>query len=148
MDVIIAYTKSVVGQRYCVDQTSVDAAANRWERRALKLSSVAREALLKSHAVAFVKARASPISWSRGGPPAQLIGNSAVGANEVGNTVGQNDLQPIDGRRAEKGVALIDQVEQGSDDQRDMERAAQNAVGNRALACELPGQDCLGRQGD
>src|SRR5215471_11434403 len=52
--------------------------------------------------------------------------------------IGQNQFQPVNGCHSEQRIALIDQVENGSDDERDIERPAGYTVGNRAPACELP----------
>src|SRR5215831_8852911 len=62
----------------------------------------------------------------------------AVGTHHVGYAVGQDQFQPVDGCHSEQRIALIDQVEHGSNDERDIERAAGHAVGYRAPACDLP----------
>src|SRR5215472_10455509 len=68
----------------------------------------------------------------------QPIRDCAVGTHHVGYAVGQDQLQPVDGGHSEQRIALIDQVENGSNDERDIERPAGHAVGNRTPACELP----------
>src|SRR5215472_19211239 len=55
----------------------------------------------------------------------------------VGYAVGQDQFQPVDGGHSEQCIALIDQVENSSNDEPDIERPAGYAVGNRAPACEL-----------
>src|SRR6516164_6189035 len=68
----------------------------------------------------------------------QPIRDCAVGTHHVRYAVGQDQFQPIDGSQSEQRIALIDEVEHRSDDERDIERPAGYAVGNRAPACKLP----------
>src|SRR5262249_25194026 len=68
----------------------------------------------------------------------QLIRDCTVGTHRVGHAAGQDQFQPVDGRHSNQRIALIDQIEHGSDNERHIERAALYAVGYRARACEFP----------
>src|SRR6516164_6312834 len=68
----------------------------------------------------------------------QPIRDCAVGTHHVGYAVGQDQFQPVDGCQSEQRIALIDQVENSSNDEGDIERAAGYTLGYRAPACELP----------
>jgi hypothetical protein len=56
------------------------------------------------------------------------MGNRAVRADDVGYGIGQDRLQPAERGSAQKRIPLIDQIERRSNDKRDVERAAGNAV--------------------
>src|SRR5262249_52057861 len=64
----------------------------------------------------------------------QPIRDCAVSTHHVGYAVGQDQFQPVDGCHSEQRIALIDQVEHGSNDERDIERPAGHPVGYRAPA--------------
>src|SRR5262249_4257599 len=68
----------------------------------------------------------------------QPIGHRAVCADRVRHGIGQDRLEPVEGRGAQQRIALVDQVEHRSNDKRDIERAARDAVGDRVVAGELP----------
>src|SRR5262249_51028480 len=70
----------------------------------------------------------------------QPIRDCAVGTHHVGYAIGQDQFRPVDGCHSEQHIALIDEVEHGSDDERDIERPAGHAVGYRVPVCDLPGR--------
>src|SRR5262249_37022801 len=65
-------------------------------------------------------------------------GNGTIGADDVGNAVRQDKLQPIYRSHAKERVPLIDQVEHSADNERDVERASRNTIGHCTQASLLP----------
>src|SRR5712692_4738059 len=85
----------------------------------------------------------SPSPWLRSlieaaARRAQPVRHGAIGADGVGDEEGEDDLHPVDRRRREESVTLIDQVQNCANDQGDQERTARNTVRHCAAACRLP----------
>ena len=81
--------------------------------------------------------------WELGGGPflPEAKRYSPISADKIRNDVGQRELCEIQVAPRDKRIALIDQVEDRADNQRDPERAARNAIGNRVSKSQFPAHE-------
>jgi hypothetical protein len=63
-----------------------------------------------------------------------LIGDRAIGGDAIGYDVSEQKLCQVKGNATEQRVALIDQIEDSSDDQGDGEGAPRNTVERNGFA--------------
>jgi hypothetical protein len=60
----------------------------------------------------------------------EAVGHRTISGHTIGNAIGQGELESIDGLSRNQQVALIDRIENRANEQRNIERAARNAVRN------------------
>jgi len=65
------------------------------------------------------------------------VRDGAIGTDKIGHQIGQQQLGDVERQPGEHGIALVDQVQNRPDDERDEKRASWHAVRNR-ITPDLP----------
>src|SRR6266851_7875568 len=98
--------------------------------------------VLSSVGIIMLRGRGRP-DPSRVMQNSEVVGHGAIGADAVWNGKGKKDLGPVDRTAGQQRIALVDQVEDGSDNKRDDKGTPRHAVRYAAPASSAPGRHAI-----